>query len=243
MSGQIEPLEIDDGLSLTIDRDAEVPIGVQLAWAIRARIEDGMLEPGQRLPGLRDLADLLGVNANTVRAVYQRLEREGIIDTRQGSGTFVAVAARKPSLAGAIAADAAQEARASGVDLRAVAAALYVTAATDPVTASEPASRRRALRTQIATLDLALSEIETEHPDLAPARDAAPQRDAPRLPSAAELEQIRAQLLRRLAAVQIALDERASQARGAGEQRKPASTPKKRTARPRAAPRHAPAGA
>ena len=44
-----------DGLA--IDRDAEVPIGVQLAWALRSRIAEGALKPGQRLPGLRDLAE------------------------------------------------------------------------------------------------------------------------------------------------------------------------------------------
>ena len=42
---------------LAVDRDAEVPIGVQLAWALRARIRDGRFEPGQRLPGLRELAE------------------------------------------------------------------------------------------------------------------------------------------------------------------------------------------
>ena len=66
-------------LGIAIDRDADVPIGVQLGWVIRARIGDGTLRPGQRLPGLRDLAEAAGVNINTVRAVYQRLEHEGLV--------------------------------------------------------------------------------------------------------------------------------------------------------------------
>ncbi len=86
------------------------------------------MHPGQRLPGLRELAEMLGINANTARAVYQRLEQEGLIDSRQGTGTFVARIAQEPSAVGQIAADAAQEARRTGVDPREVAAALYVAA-------------------------------------------------------------------------------------------------------------------
>jgi DNA-binding transcriptional regulator YhcF (GntR family) len=124
-SADLDRLDLD--LKLVLDRDAEVPIGVQLAWALRARLRDGTLLPGQRLPGLRDLATALHINANTVRAVYQRLEHEGIIVSRQGSGTFVAdTPLQAPSPAGAIAAQAARAALDTGVDPRDVAAALYV---------------------------------------------------------------------------------------------------------------------
>ena len=85
-------------LGLSIDRDAEVPIGLQLAWGLRARIYDGTLESGHRLPGLREVAEATGMTINTVRAVYQRLNQEGLIDSQQGSGTFVA--GRPPSLSG-----------------------------------------------------------------------------------------------------------------------------------------------
>ncbi|HEX4564271.1 MAG TPA: winged helix-turn-helix domain-containing protein, partial [Solirubrobacteraceae bacterium] len=88
-----------EDLRLAIDRDAEVAIGVQLAWALRARIEDGSARAGERLPGLREVADATGLNINTVRAVYQRLDGEGLIDSRQGSGTFVSAAARGPASA------------------------------------------------------------------------------------------------------------------------------------------------
>src|SRR5580704_8339075 len=96
---------------LAIDRAGEIPIGVQLAWALRARIGDGRLAPGRRLPGLRELAEMLGINANTARTVYQRLEQEGLIDSRQGTGTFVASITPEPSAVGRIAADAARQAR------------------------------------------------------------------------------------------------------------------------------------
>src|SRR5271167_3531325 len=89
-----------DGLA--IDRAAEVPIGVQLAWFLRSRIGGGGFKPGQQLPGLREAAEAAGVNVNTVRTVYQRLEREGLIDSQQGSGTFVGSTPRRPSNAATI---------------------------------------------------------------------------------------------------------------------------------------------
>jgi DNA-binding transcriptional MocR family regulator len=61
-----------DALEITLDRDADVPVGVQLAWALRARIIAGALGAGDRLPPLHRLAADAGVNANTVRAVYRR---------------------------------------------------------------------------------------------------------------------------------------------------------------------------
>jgi DNA-binding transcriptional regulator YhcF (GntR family) len=196
---------------LEVDRDGEIPIGVQLAWALRARIGDGRLAPGHRLPGLRELADVLGINANTARAVYQRLEQEGLIESVQGTGTFVAPVSKEPSAAGRIAAEAARQARRTGVDPREVAAALYV-AGREPLAeeAARAAERRRELRAQIAALEQALSEIQASRPGLIPS-PAKPARNAgPRLLSVAELERVRAELVRRLAAVESVPEEPAS---------------------------------
>jgi DNA-binding transcriptional regulator YhcF (GntR family) len=198
---------------LAIDRAGEIPIGVQLAWALRARIGDGRLAPGRRLPGLRELAEMLGINANTARAVYQRLEQEGLIESRQGTGTFVASLAPEPTAVGEIAADAARQARRTGVDPREVAAALYV--ATDPAAdaagqaadgASRAVERRRELRGQIAALEQTLSEIQTRQPDLIPVPPERVRHASPRLLSVEELEGVRAQLVRRLAAAEPLLD-------------------------------------
>ncbi|MGB2710195.1 MAG: GntR family transcriptional regulator, partial [Conexibacter sp.] len=115
-------------LDITLDRDAEVPIGVQLTWALRTRILGGTLAPGHRLPGLQRLAGELGVNANTIRAVYQRLEHDGLVETRHGSGSYVAGAPRDRDALDQLAATAAHAARDAGVDPRDVAAALYVQA-------------------------------------------------------------------------------------------------------------------
>lgn len=198
-------LELED---LTIDRAGEIPIGVQLAWGLRARIGDGRLAPGQRLPGLRELAEMLGINANTARAVYQRLEQEGLIDSRQGTGTFVASVAQEPSAVGQIAADAARQARRTGVDPREVAAALYVTAepisdaAAHPDGHKQAGERRRELRAQITALEQTLSEIQSSHPGLVPAPSKPSRHAGPRLLSVEDLERVRMELVRRIAAAE-----------------------------------------
>src|SRR4051812_31486624 len=74
---------------LAVNRDGELPVGTQLVWKLRSLIDSGALEPGDRLPSVRTLAEAAGVNVNTARAVYGRLERAGLIRSEQGRGTFV----------------------------------------------------------------------------------------------------------------------------------------------------------
>jgi len=252
------------GLDIAVDRAAEIPIGVQLAWALRTRIRDGQFKPRQRLPGLREVAEATGVNVNTVRAVYQRLEQEGLIDSQQGSGTFVAAAPPHASAVASIAADAAREAHETGVDPRDVAAALYVSPERGRRTRrgaqDAAAERRRLLREQIAVLERTLGELEAKHPGVAPAAAPARQGIGPTLLSVEELEQVRTLLVRRLSVVQTAIDalgseQRAGQSkrtakgkRQATPARKPTaqgdlSAAEKPAARPRPRTRPAPAGA
>jgi DNA-binding transcriptional regulator YhcF (GntR family) len=249
---------------LAVDRDAEVPIGVQLAWALRTRIADGEFKPGQRLPGLRDMAEAIGVNLNTVRTVYQRLEHEGLIASQQGSGTFVAQTSARGTAAGSIAASAARAARETGVDPREVAAALYVAPEPLALSSEEAADlsevdHRRALRGQIATLERTVAELEAEHPGVGPASARSRRGVGPTLLTADELAQVRAVLIRRLTVVQAAIDERVEEQRhgstsandakararqpkrepGKAKAQKP--TPSVPTRRARATPRPAPA--
>jgi DNA-binding transcriptional regulator YhcF (GntR family) len=77
-------------LGLHVNRDGDVPLGTQLAWQIQALITSGRLQAGERLPSVRSLAEVVGVNVNTVRSVYERLEGEGFVHTHHGRGTFVA---------------------------------------------------------------------------------------------------------------------------------------------------------
>ena len=72
-----------------VDSRSPTPIYAQLDRAIRAAIATGALEQGTQLPTVRQLAVDLAVNANTVGRVYVQLEKEGILETRRGVGTFV----------------------------------------------------------------------------------------------------------------------------------------------------------
>jgi GntR family transcriptional regulator len=267
MRSHSQPVALER-LGIVLDRDAEVPLGVQLVWALRARVHDGRLAPGERLPALRDLAEGLGVNANTIRTVYQRLEHEGLLSSLQGSGTFVTAGPRERSAVGAIAEAAALEARETGVDPRAVAAALYVAQGNPTDTGARVrselgetedsqvpsaiteegarAGRRRLLRTRIAALEQALAELEVQHPRLARVARSGERRPGagPRLLDSEELEQVQTELLRRIAAIQMAIDDRVE---GAKPEAAPPAKPKaalagKPTARRRATTRPAATG-
>jgi GntR family transcriptional regulator len=74
---------------ITLDSRDATPIYAQLERGFRAAIATGRLQPGERLPTVRELAVELRVNANTVARVYAELERAGVIETRRGVGSFV----------------------------------------------------------------------------------------------------------------------------------------------------------
>lgn len=71
----------------TSDRE---PIYRQLAMQIREGIARGRLQPGDKLPSVRELSRTLVVNPNTIARCYTELEREGVLHTRQGKGVFIA---------------------------------------------------------------------------------------------------------------------------------------------------------
>jgi GntR family transcriptional regulator len=74
---------------VSIDTRDRTPIYAQLDRALRAAIVTGRLRPGDQLPTVRQLAVDLQINANTVARVYAELEREGVLETRRGVGSFV----------------------------------------------------------------------------------------------------------------------------------------------------------
>ncbi len=67
-----------------------IPIYVQIMESLHRALARGELKPGDRVPAVRELAAQLVVNPNTVQRAYQELEREGLLVTRRGQGTFVA---------------------------------------------------------------------------------------------------------------------------------------------------------
>src|SRR3954468_13142795 len=106
-------------------RTDDLPLGAQLAWRLRVLIASGELAPGDRLPGVRELATGTGVNVNTARAVYRRLEDDGLIASRHGLGTFVAEDAPHAPDLERLAPEAVDEAHEHGVDPRDLARAIY----------------------------------------------------------------------------------------------------------------------
>jgi GntR family transcriptional regulator len=74
---------------VTIDPRDSTPIYAQIERGLRAGIAAGRLRPGDQLPTVRQLAVELRVNANTVARVYADLERNGVLETRRGVGSFV----------------------------------------------------------------------------------------------------------------------------------------------------------
>lgn len=198
-------------LGVSLDRRAEVPVGLQLTWALRAVVRSGQLSPGQRLPGARELAEAVGVNVNTLRAVLARLEGEGYLETRHGTGTFVgANPPQRTNLSGLVE-DVARAARGAGVEPRDLAGALY-TADLAAAGGDAELGQRRELRQQIAMLDRMHAELARargralgapaeENPTRAGAQRRAPRNRGPRLLSLGELEGERDELLDAIASL------------------------------------------
>jgi GntR family transcriptional regulator len=76
-----------------IDPASDEPIFSQVAASVRADAATGRLQPGDRLPSARDVAEALGVNLHTVLRAYQDLRDEGLVDMRRGRGAVLTEAA------------------------------------------------------------------------------------------------------------------------------------------------------
>ncbi|MES2788031.1 MAG: GntR family transcriptional regulator [Planctomycetota bacterium] len=74
---------------LHIERGSSVPISRQITEQLRAHCLAGTLASGDKLPSVRELAQQLAVNVNTVFRVYERLAAEKLIELRHGDGTYV----------------------------------------------------------------------------------------------------------------------------------------------------------
>ncbi len=74
---------------LTINPSGNTPIYQQIIDQIREKVLIGLLRPGDKLPSVRELATMITINPNTIQKAYQELERQKIIVTVRGRGTFV----------------------------------------------------------------------------------------------------------------------------------------------------------
>jgi len=102
-----------------VERTSGTPIYVQLKRQLLRAVATGVLKAGDQVPTVRQIAVDTKVDPNTVNRAFSELEREGILQTQQGRGTFVC---DKPAVSAAearrqiaqVAARAVDEARASG---------------------------------------------------------------------------------------------------------------------------------
>ena len=76
-------------------RDAK-PIYTQIVENFRAQITAGILQPGEKLPSVRELAQTMSINPNTIQRAYRELEAAGYIQTLPGKGCFVCGSTQGP---------------------------------------------------------------------------------------------------------------------------------------------------
>lgn len=89
-SGKLARLEF----TFRLDHQSGVPVYRQLIDQVQAAIATGALSVGDQLPTVRGVAVDLAINPNTVVRAYREMEVRGILDTQQGTGTFVAEGGR-----------------------------------------------------------------------------------------------------------------------------------------------------
>jgi DNA-binding transcriptional regulator YhcF (GntR family) len=215
-----EPFLIAERFS--VDSASELPVGAQLLWQLRSFIRTGRARAGERLPSVRDLAVRSGVNVNTVRAVYRRLEDEGFVSSRQGAGTFVADSAPVSAELRGLVDEALTRAREEGVEARELAVALHAVSPSPLPSISRDSDQRgarRELRRQIGRLEaeLACYPRELQPP---PSPEERPHHGG-RIAGVAELEATRDALLERVARVRetdARRERRRSAARGKVEE-------------------------
>jgi GntR family transcriptional regulator len=76
-------------MQISIDERLSEPVFSQLITQIREGVKSGALKPGTPLPTIRELANELQINPNTVAKAYGLLERDAVIETRGRKGSFV----------------------------------------------------------------------------------------------------------------------------------------------------------
>ncbi len=82
-------MKVDQYLKFSLDHSSGVPYYRQIIKQIEMAMADGRLRKGLQLPTVRSLAVELQINPNTVARAYNELEIRGIVNTQQGTGTFI----------------------------------------------------------------------------------------------------------------------------------------------------------
>ncbi|MGW3489844.1 GntR family transcriptional regulator [Streptomyces sp. NPDC001054] len=87
-------------MEFRIERHSGVAAYQQIAQQVRQALRLGHLAPGDKLPTAAQVVATTAINPNTVFKAYRELEREGLVDSRQGVGTFVRRSLAQPGVAG-----------------------------------------------------------------------------------------------------------------------------------------------
>ncbi|MGA2522359.1 MAG: GntR family transcriptional regulator [Acidimicrobiales bacterium] len=82
-------MESEPTIEFRLDRRSGVPAYRQLVDQVRHALRLGLLQPGDRLPTVRDVVRQIAINPNTVHRAFRELEQQGLTEGRPGSGTFV----------------------------------------------------------------------------------------------------------------------------------------------------------
>ena len=90
-----KPLDVAVEIDVSLDHGSRKALYQQIVDRIWCDVIEGTLEPGRRLPTIRQLAVDLGVHLDTVSRAYQQLERLGVVHGRPGAGTFVGLQASR----------------------------------------------------------------------------------------------------------------------------------------------------
>jgi len=85
---------LKQSISFQLSPDSGVPAYLQLVQQVKQALRMGMLEVGDKLPTVKEVVAEVAVNPNTVMKAYWQLEHEGLVEGRQGVGTF---AVRRPA--------------------------------------------------------------------------------------------------------------------------------------------------
>ncbi len=85
-------------IAFRIDRRSGTAVYAQLVSQVRQAVMTGRLSPGDRLPTAREVAERNGINPNTVLRAYRDLEVAGLVEPRQGTGTFVRQSLPRPPI-------------------------------------------------------------------------------------------------------------------------------------------------
>lgn len=77
-------------MKFEINFKSGLPAYIQIMDQVKTAVAARTLQPGEQLPSIRELAEQLRVNRNTISKAYNELEHDGVVESRPGRGVFIA---------------------------------------------------------------------------------------------------------------------------------------------------------